>query len=244
MRKCILLVSCVTAAGCFGQVFTANVTGLVTDPNQAAIPNAIIKIKNTATNEERRATSNDTGRYSISQLLPGAYELTAEMQGFRSYVQRVSLTAGQTAELNIGMQLGEVTQTVEIQGSVLQVDSQTANREVTLDKTQVADLPLNGGNRNPFNLIWTQAGVTAVRTGISTAPGDENQGRFAMNGGRDESVLLLIDGMPAQGGDWGSLLVSPGADSVQEVQIVANSYDAQYGKSGGGAAGASRNCAA
>jgi hypothetical protein len=162
------------------------------------VPGAIIKIKNSATNEERRATTNTAGRYTLSQLLPGKYELTAEMQGFRTYAQReVVLTAGQSAEISIGMQLGEVTQTVEIQGSILQVDSQTANREVTLDRDQVLDLPLNGGNRNPFNLIWTQAGVTAVRTGISTAPGDENQGRFAMNGGRDESVLLMIDGMPA-----------------------------------------------
>src|SRR5205823_4899202 len=122
MRKCILVGLCL-AIECFSQVFTANVTGLITDPNDAAIPNATIKVKNTATNEERRAASNGSGRYTISQLLPGSYDLTAEAAGFRSSVQRVLLTAGQSAEINIGMQLGEVTQTVEIQASPLQVDS-------------------------------------------------------------------------------------------------------------------------
>src|SRR3954471_22632498 len=82
----------------YGQVFTANVTGFITDPNEAAIPNATIRIRNTATNEERRVTTSSDGRYTLSQLLPGNYELTAEMQGFRSSLQRVSLTAGQSAE--------------------------------------------------------------------------------------------------------------------------------------------------
>ena len=97
LNRISLLICIIAATQCYSQVFTANVTGLVTDPNEAAIPAATIKIKNTATNEERRTTSNTTGRYTLSQLLPGKYELTVEMQGFRTYAQReVTLTAGQS----------------------------------------------------------------------------------------------------------------------------------------------------
>ncbi|MBI3538775.1 MAG: hypothetical protein HY076_00680, partial [Candidatus Eisenbacteria bacterium] len=103
-----------------------------------------------------------------------------------------------------------------------QVDSQTANQSVTLDKSVVADLPLNA--RNPFALVHTTAGVVAVRTGISQATQDQNHNRFAMNGGRDESALILLDGVPATTGDWSALIIAPSVDSVQEMQVVRNTY--------------------
>ncbi|MBI1791544.1 MAG: carboxypeptidase regulatory-like domain-containing protein [Acidobacteria bacterium] len=229
----LLSIAALGAVSCFGQAFTANLTGLVTDPNNAAVPGVTIKLKNVATNETRQAKSGTEGRYTFSQLLPGGYELTAEMAGFRTVQQRgITLVANQSGELNIALQLGEVTQTVDVAESVTQVDSQTANQSVTLDKSVVADLPLNA--RNPFALVHTTAGVVAVRTGISQATQDQNHNRFAMNGGRDESALILLDGVPATTGDWSALIIAPSVDSVQEMQVVRNTYEAQFGKSGGG----------
>ena len=71
---------------CYGQVYTANLTGVVVDPNQAAIPGATVRLKNLATNEERQTTTGPTGRYTLSQLLPGTYDLSAEMRGFKVFV--------------------------------------------------------------------------------------------------------------------------------------------------------------
>jgi hypothetical protein len=223
------------AAGrpCFGQAFTANLTGVATDPAGSVIPGVVVKLKNTATNETRQAASGTEGRYTISQLLPGNYELTAEVRGFKTFVQRgITLLANQSAELNFTMQIGEIAQTVEVTESVVAVDSQTANQSVTMNKDMVQDLPVNA--RNPFVHVHATAGVVAVRTGISTATQDQNHNRFAFNGGRDESALILLDGVPATTGDWSALIIAPSVDSVQEVQVIRNSYEAQFGKSGGG----------
>jgi hypothetical protein len=217
----------------FPQAFTANLTGLVTDPQNAVMPKVVVKLKNTVTQETRQTVTGSEGRYTFSQLLPSTYELTAELPGFRTFVRRdIQLIANQSAELNIQLTLGEVTQTVEVNEAAPLLDSQTANQSVTLDKSAVVELPINA--RNPFVLVHATAGVVSVRTGISTATQDQNHNRFALNGGRDESALILLDGVPATTGDWSALIIAPSVDSVQEVQVVRNSYEAQFGKSGGG----------
>ena len=222
-----------SALTCFGQAFSANLTGVVTDPKGASIPNVSVKITNTATSDVRQTKSSDDGRYTFSQIPPGAYELSSETPGFKTFLQRnVTLVANQSGELNIAMQLGEITQTVEVDANLEQVDSQTANQSVTLDLKQVLELPVNA--RNPFVLVHATAGVVGVRTGVSTATQDQNHNRFAMNGGRDESAAILVDGVPTTSGDWSALLIAPSVDSVQEVQVIRNSYEAQFGKSGGG----------
>jgi hypothetical protein len=218
---------------CSAQVFTANLTGLVTDPNQSVIPGASVRIKNVGTNAMRQTFTRTEGRYTFSQLEPGTYEVTVEAPGFKSTVEKgVTLVADQSGELNVSMQVGDVTQTVEVVENSAVLDTQTANQAVTLDAKQFLELPINA--RNPFFFVNATAGVVAVRTGISESVQDSSQGRFALNGGRDEGALMMIDGVPATSADWSALLAVPNTDSIREVQIVRNSYEAQYGKSGGG----------
>jgi hypothetical protein len=227
-----LLAAVVFTANVYGQAFTATLAGVVVDPNDAAIPGAIVKIRNQATNDTRQMSTSAEGRYVFSQLPPGVYEVTAEAQGFRTMVRSgVALAVNQTVELNLPMQLGEVTQTVQITESAPILDTQTANRSVTLSSDQVLDLPVNA--RNPFVHVHLNAGVIAVRTGISQATQDQNHNRFSMNGGRGQAGLTMIDGVPSSAVDWGGLIASPGVDSVQEVQIVRNIFDAQFGKTEG-----------
>ncbi|MGH9627305.1 MAG: hypothetical protein ACRD7E_02925, partial [Bryobacteraceae bacterium] len=142
------------------------------------------------------------------------------------------LRVNQTLEVNVAMQLGEVTQVVEVTAAVTMLDTQSANRAITLDQQTVLDLPVNA--RNPFVLVHVNAGVIAVRTGISQATQDQNHNRFSMNGGRGQAGLTLIDGVPAAAVDWGGLIAAPSVDSVQEVNIARNQFDAQFGKSDGG----------
>src|SRR5207248_2371450 len=83
---------------CLGQTFTANLTGVVTDPAGADIPNVTIKVENVATRERRETTTGAEGRFTFSQLLPGVYEIQAEAPGFKAFVQRnINLIAGQSA---------------------------------------------------------------------------------------------------------------------------------------------------
>lgn len=234
LRSLLFLFFTLVPAGLFGQTSTGTIAGTITDPNAAAIGGATVRIRNEATGDVRQVVTTPDGSYIFSQINPGTYEISAEMAGFRKAVQTgAALRVNQTMEVNIALQLGEVTQTVEVSAAVTLLDTQTANRSVTLDQQAVLDLPVNA--RNPFALVHVNAGVIAVRTGISQATQDQNHNRFSMNGGRGQAGLTLIDGAPAAAVDWGGLIASPSVDSIQEVNIQRNQFDAQFGKSDGGA---------
>jgi hypothetical protein len=217
----------------FGQVFTGNIAGVVTEPSGASIANAKVILTNTATGETREITTNDEGRYAFSQVKPAVYSLKITANGFKEYVRsEIVLSVNQSAEINIPLTVGNLADTVEVTAAAPLLDTTTQTQSSTLDQRQVTELPINA--RNPFVLVHATAGVVAVRTGISTANQDQNHNRFSMNGGRDETVLVLIDGIPSSAGDWGGLVASPSVDSVQEAQIIRNTYEAQFGKTGGG----------
>lgn len=232
LRSLTLLV--IAASHLAAQIFTANLTGLVTDSTGGAIPAVTVKVTNLATNEARQSVAGSEGRYTFSQLLPGAYELRAEAAGFKAFVQRgITLRASQSAAFDFSLEIGEVSQRVEVATSVVQLDTQTANQSVTLNRDMVLALPTNV--RNPFALVHATAGVTAPATGISQSVADQNHDRFGFNGGRSTTTSILLDGVSVTTGNgWNGLILSPSVDSVAEVQIIRNSYDSQYGRSGGG----------
>lgn len=216
------------------QTFTGTIAGTITDANGAAVVGAKMTVKNEGTGDIRQATSRADGGYIFSQLIPASYEVTAEAPGFKKSVStNAVLRVNQTVELNISLQVGDVSQAIEVSAGVTLLDTQSANRAVTLDQQAVLDLPTNA--RNPFQLVHINAGVIAVRTGISQAMQDQNHNRFSMNGGRGQAGLTLIDGVPAAAVDWGGLIASPSVDSVQQMNIQRNQFDAQFGKSDGGA---------
>ena len=156
------------------------------------------------------------------------------MQGFRKAVQSgTELRVNQTLEMNISLQLGEVSQDRRSHGGCNAARHAVGEPRGDTGPAAVLDLPSN--TRNPFQLVHVNAGVIAVRTGISQATQDQNHNRFSMNGGRGQAGLTLIDGVPAAAVDWGGLIASPGMDAVQEVNIARNQFDAQFGKSDGGA---------
>jgi hypothetical protein len=218
----------------FGQVFTATVTGVVTDPSSAAVPNASVNIINTATGEKRTGTTATDGRYTFSQLLPGTYELSAEATGFKKYIQQgIGLRANDTAELNVNLQVGSTSESVEISAAAPLLDTQTADQSVHIETNTLANLPM--ATRDAFRVVWANAGISEAFNGATSSTGDQNLDRFGMNGGRTESTAILIDGVPATStSQWNGLYYSPTLEDVQEVQLVRNSYDAQYGRSGGG----------
>jgi Carboxypeptidase regulatory-like domain/TonB-dependent Receptor Plug Domain len=229
----LLLISANLPVG-LSQTSTANLTGLIGDAAGASIPSVKVRLENVATREKRESISSNEGRFTFSQILPGIYDLQAEATGFKLFTQRnITLVSGQSGAVNIAMQIGDLTQRVEVGAAAVQVDTQTANQAVTLEREMVLALPTN--LRNPFTLVHATAGVTAPATGISQSVADQNQDRFGLNGGRSTTTGVLLDGVNASAGNsWNGLLISPAIDSVAEVQVIRNAYDAQYGRSGGG----------
>lgn len=238
--KCltVVLLTCFITSGplpCFGQTFTASLSGVVSDPQGAVIPNASIELKNSNTNEIRRTTTGGDGSYALSNLLPGTYELTVKAQGFKAFVQRnIILQASRSSELNVSLQLGELAQTVEVTEAAVLLDTKSANDLATLNRTLVAELPTN--TRTPLNFVFALAGTTEGPSGM-TSPShniDQMFNTFGLHGGRSGSSQVLLDGAPATAVDWGGLMVSPTVDAVQEMQVLRNTYETQYGRAGGG----------
>jgi hypothetical protein len=217
----------------FGQTYTGTITGIVSDAQGAKVTGAKVTLTNLATLETRSVNSNEEGRYSFAQLQPGTYSLRVSMAGFQeSITNNIELIASQTREVNPALAVGQVNESVEVTADVTTIDTQTANQQASLGVTAVQGLPMIA--RNPLVLFQTQAGVVSPRTGISGSVSDQNQNRYSINGGRDMQVLVLVDGIPMTAGDWGGALAAPGADSVQEFQIMRNAFDARFGRTGGG----------
>ena len=218
-----------------GQEFRATVTGHVVDPSSAAVPTALIQIRNLGTNEVATATTDSQGNYSIPFLKPGSYSLTAEAKGFKKVTQEnFTLNVGQTATLNLTLEVGSVTESMTVTADVPLIDTAKADRGLVIDEQRVREFPLNA--RNPFMLSLLTAGVNFNGNIIYQRPFDNGAiADWNINGSYDRNNEFLLDGAPnnGQAGNNNIALV-PSVDAVQEFKIQTNSYDAQYGKTAGG----------
>lgn len=231
---CVLFFT-LTVTRALGQTFMASVTGTVTDPTGSVVPGVTVQIKNTATNDVRRTTSSANGSYEFPNLLPGTYEITAEATGFRTFIRRdLVIQAGTAASLNVSLEVGSTEQTVEVTGQAILLDTKTANHAITMERQLVSELPTN--TRSPLNFVFALAGTTPAQGGMtsSSSATDQMFSMFGLQGGRSGNAQILLDGAPSTAPDWGGLMVSPMIDSVQEMQVIQNTYDAQYTKSGAG----------
>ncbi len=217
------------------QSFTSSITGAVTDPSGSAVSGAKVQLKNMGTADVHNVTSQNDGSYQFNNLLPGTYQVTVTAPGFKSYVKsNLTLQAQVASTVNVALEIGDTQQKVEVTGSAVLVDTQTANSSVTMDSHLIEALP--NSTRNPLNFVFAVAGTTEAPGGQTQKSGslDQMSSNFGLNGGRTGDESILIDGAPSQAVDWGGLMVSPLQDSVQEQQIVENSYDSQYERGGAG----------
>jgi len=231
-------VICLLSLGTFAyaQEFRASIAGHVTDSTGASVPQAKVQTTNLATKEVSSATTDNAGGYTIPLLQPGMYKLTITATGFKQYVRdNLSLEISQSAGIDAKLELGDVTQTVEVTGEAALLDTQSANRSGLIDTKEVADLPLNSG-RNPFMLGLTASGVTFRGASIWQRPFDNGAiADWVVNGGWQSSNEFILDGAPnnAQMGT-NNIAYVPMQDTVQEFTMMQNTYDASYGHTMGG----------
>jgi hypothetical protein len=217
------------------QGFRATITGRVTDSSDAVVPNTNLQIKNTETNEITVAVTNADGNYTVPLLRPGTYSISTQVPGFKASTRTgVVLSVGQVATINIVLELGNVSEQIIVTGEAPLLDTATANRGAVIDNQQVTEFPLNG--RNPFMLSVLAAGVNYNGNLIYPRPFDNGAiAQWSLNGSLAANNDFMLDGAPnnAQAGTNNIALVPP-VDSVQEFKVQTNSYDAQYGHTGGG----------
>ena len=229
----VVFVAAVTAAAALAQEVRASISGLVTDGQGAPVPGVTIVATNLASNAAVTQQTNDSGFYITPFLAPGAYRLTAEKQGFRRFVQdSIVLQTQDRARIDIALEIGELAQSVTVNSDVSLLQTETASRAQVISNELISEVPTQG--RNPFQIAWAAPGV--IKTGgwrylrSFDIAGTSN---FAVNGGLNRENEVLLDGISNVRGNR-TVIHVPTMESVQEFKVATNTYDAQYGRTGGG----------
>ncbi len=207
----------------------ANVSGVITDVQEASVAGASVIAADSATGVKTTVTTNASGFYSIPNLPVGAYTLTVEAQGFRRYVRdQITISTGQVLGLNIRLELGGVNESVTVSGEAPQIESRTSDITQLIESKSISDLPL--GDRRTMNAINLTGG--AVFLGYNSGQKPE----FSLAGGRTQSQMFWIDGGTGQNMRMGigQMDLDPPVDAVEEIKVLSNNYSAQYGGSAGG----------
>src|SRR5713226_7546000 len=223
------------------QVSGATLSGLVTDERGGAVPDAAVTIKNVGTGGLREVTSNADGFYSAPNLLPGTYDVTISAKGFQTLVQRgIILTVGAQQALNLGLKLGQLNQTIEVNADPPTVQTVSSTISATVDSTTMRELPLN--QRDWTSLATLEPGVTSipnqVGTGFSANKGNRGFGnQLSDSGHRANENSYRVNGVGindysngAPGGASGGNL---GVDGIQEFSVLTSNYTAEYGRTSG-----------
>jgi hypothetical protein len=224
----LTLLSCGLA---FGQSFTASVRGTAKDPSGASVPRASVTITDAERGTSQTTTADDDGRFVITALPPGQYVLTVEAAGFKKFSSgRFTLLVQQQATVDARLEVGELSETVEVRGSAALVNTTIANLGQVIDNQTILSLPNLG--RNPMAFTYLTPGVV----GSGGRPGDANT-NFVANGSRNSTSDVLLDGVTVvtveQNSGITDLKYSPAVDAVQEFKIQTNFFSAEFGQTGG-----------
>jgi hypothetical protein len=233
-----LLLGAMFAIVANAQTATATLKGSVDDGSGKATPGATLTLTQVSTGLKRNFTLGEDGQYTFTFLEPGRYTLEAQAPGFKLHKQeRIELSVAQTAELNVSLEPGNISDTVTVTANetTLQLDTASASLGGVVQRTQIDDLPLNG--RNVFQLAQLEPGVNTSPGSRSATPnlGAGGVAELSINGGRTLTNEIVVDGTPITNKGDNLPSLKPSAEAIQEFRIVTNSYSAELGRTGGGA---------
>src|SRR5487761_198966 len=224
------------------QVTGATLSGTVTDPSGAVIPNAKIVVKNTNTGVAQTIRTNTAGFYGVPNLLPGPYSVTVSASGFSTVVRSgIVLTVGANQVLNVSLKVGKVSSLVQVTGAAPTVQLASSSISAVVNSTTVRQLPLNG--RSWTDLAKLEPGVSAIQTqeGASAGADRGNRGfgaQLTISGQRPVENNYRLDGVSvndySNGGPGSVLGGNLGVDAIQEFSVLTSNYSAEYGRTAGG----------
>jgi len=225
-----------------GQTTFGTIVGSITDNSNAVVPDAKITLLNLGTSEQHIMLTGGDGEYRFVNLVPGEYQLTVERQGFQRAVQKpIEVDVQADVRVNFQLQLGEITETLDVGAAVPLLDTENAAVSTVIDSKEVADLALNG--RNVLNLIELAPGVVPGTGAAGNPVGNANGGsatnvtlwmNYQIGGGQTNQSAAFLDGAPINNPQDNTAILVPVQDSVQEFRIVSNDVSAEFGRFAGG----------
>lgn len=249
----LLIVSIVALTALVQAQYRASIQGVVTDPQGAVVSGATITLKNNETGQTQTTTSSETGLYNFNGLPPSKFTLTAERTGFKKKViESFGIIPEQANAVNVELEVGQVTESVTVNGGdVPLLDTESSNLGGSVRAKDFQSLPSIG--RDPFQLLQLAPGAfgdgaQGAGGGTSNLPGTtvggtgatdgifkiENKGQITANGARTENNNYTIDGVNTVSVTWGGTsVITPNEDSIKEVRVVTDNYDAENGRFSG-----------
>ena len=214
----------------FGQsTVTGAIGGVVTNPNKEVVPNASVTVRNTGTNKEDTATTDDQGRFKVSNLQPGTYAITINGQGFSPYTQETTVEIGRETSISAALSIGPISgNTVEVTADAPVINTSQQDFSSNINQTSISELPINGRRWSNFALLTPGAvpdgtfglisfrGISGLLNNNTIDGGDNNQAFFAEERGRTR------------------ISYSVSQSAIREFQVNTSSYSAEYGRSAGG----------
>ena len=225
----LLIISSCTISVSWGQAVRATLVGRVTDQSGAIVPTTKLTLTNTGTNETHTVVVGDNGEFVFTQLAPGEYTLVTEHGGFRKDVRNgIVLQVGQEARMDVALQVGAVSEQVEVMAVAPLVASENASLGNVVDQKKIVELPLNG--RGYLQLALMQPGVFAPAQGSTIG----FRGGFNVAGSTEVSTQYILDGVGNNDEASNQPLHTPILDTVQEFRVLTGTYSAEYGRQSGG----------
>ena len=211
---------------------TSSISGTVTDPSGAALPNATVLVRNVATNAEHTTVTNEGGNFNITNLPSGNYTIRVEASSFQTTtLNDVHLDPSIGRRVDIPMKVGDTRTEITVEAGVNTIQTESASVGQLVDQVQVKSIQLNG--RNPAYLAQMEPGV--VRSQSMAALGFGLDNPFNINGARSQESLQTFDGAPmVRTRSNGTSVGVVDVDSTSQVQVLTTGYPAEYGRTSGG----------
>jgi hypothetical protein len=226
----LVVVAGANSAAAQSQATTGEINGTAVDTQGAVLPGVSVTATNPETGYNRVVTSNDVGAFVLPLMPPGAYELRAELQGFAPFSRTLRLTVGATVTVNPTMNIGGVAEAIVVVAGVPTVETSATVRTTTLSQEAINSLPINGRRFQDFITLTPTVQV------------DTSRGQLSFAGQRGINSNVSIDGADynqpffggIRGGERSNNAFTIPQEAIQEFQVVASGYSAEFGRSTGG----------
>ncbi len=225
----ILLV--IEIPGVRAQSTGGRIRGTVEDPSGGAVSGAKVSLTNEANGTQRDSTANATGEYIFLEVPVGSYEIDVEQAGFKKYVRKgVVVSLNEVVSLDVKLQVGGSTETVEVTGAPPLVDTTSTQMGAVVNQRSVSELPLS--QRDTYQLLQLQPGVQS-QVGLDTVYGSDRAGVVSVNGGRGRDNNFTVNGGDGNDQFAGLPAIQPSPDAIEEFRVLTNTFDAEYGRNSG-----------
>lgn len=211
---------------------TGEIIGTILDPTGAVVSGAVVTVTNTSTGATRALTSNSAGVYIAPALTPGIYSVRVTMKGFITNIRNnVEVAVGQQIRTDFSLQLGDVNQSVEINAAATVLDTESTTIGTVIGNKSIEELPLNGRNFLQLGELVPSGTTYGPSNYIAQARGGGDRSQFQLNlaGQRFQYTHYMLDGIENTDPNFGTYLVLPSVDAIQEFNVETGTYSAEFG---------------